>query len=292
MVNNKNLLSLLVLHIIPTVYCIIDPYSSAKEPILISLINDSTVLRFGKTSTKDYYRLLDFDADRLLIGARDVVYNISIESFGEVQSIKWPSEERDVKECLTKGRSKDECHNYIRVLARDGLSNVLICGTNSFEPKCRQYEHEKDGEYGKNFEFQGQGLSPYDPNHNSTFLRDGDMLYAGTVSDFSGSDPLIHRRNVTKDVDLGIRTSRNDAKFLNEPQFAGSFKDDKYVYMWFREQAGESECSGRAVYSRVARLCRSDVGGPKSYSAEWTSFVKARLNCSIPGDYPFYFDQV
>lgn len=47
------------------------------------------------------------------------------------------------------------------------------------------------------------------------------------MSDFSGSDPLIHRRNVTKIDDLGIRTSRNDAKFLNEPQFVGSFKDDK-----------------------------------------------------------------
>ena len=62
--------------------------------------------------------------------------------------------------------------------------------------------------------------------------------------------------------------------------------------MWFREQAGESERCERSVYSRVARLCRSDVGGSRYYSAEWTTFLKARLNCSIPGDYPFYFDQV
>ena len=24
----------------------------------------------------------------------------------------------------------------------------------------------------------------------------------------------------------------------------------------------------------------------------WTTFVKARLNCSIPGEYPFYFDEI
>jgi chondroitin sulfate proteoglycan 4 len=24
----------------------------------------------------------------------------------------------------------------------------------------------------------------------------------------------------------------------------------------------------------------------------WTTFVKARLNCSIPGEYPFYFDNI
>lgn len=65
------------------------------------------------------------------------------------------------------------------------------------------------------------------------------------------------------------------------------------MYIWFREQAVEHEsCNDGAMYSRVARLCRSDNGGPRPYSNEWTSFVKARLNCSIPGHYPFYFDQV
>lgn len=24
----------------------------------------------------------------------------------------------------------------------------------------------------------------------------------------------------------------------------------------------------------------------------WTSFLKARLNCSLPGDYPYYFDEI
>lgn len=24
----------------------------------------------------------------------------------------------------------------------------------------------------------------------------------------------------------------------------------------------------------------------------WTSFFKARLNCSIPGEYPFYLDEI
>ncbi|VDM40743.1 unnamed protein product [Toxocara canis] len=223
---------------------------------------------------------------------RDVVYNVSIATFAEMQSIKWSSKQNVVNECLMKGKPKDACHNFVRVLASDGSSGVLVCGTNAFQPMCRQYDREKYGEYRQISEFSGLGIAPYDPNYNSTFLRDGDLLYAGTVSDFSGADPLIHRRNVSKLVELGIRTERNDIKFLNEPQFAGSFKDEKYVYLWFREQAGELESCNRAIYSRVARLCRSDMGGPRPYSNEWTSFVKARLNCSIPGDYPFYFDQI
>ena len=48
----------------------------------------------------------------------------------------------------------------------------------------------------------------------------------------------------------------------------------------------------QAVYSRVARVCKNDNGGPHKHKTKWTSFLKARLNCSMPGAYPFYFDQV
>lgn len=48
----------------------------------------------------------------------------------------------------------------------------------------------------------------------------------------------------------------------------------------------------QAIYSRVARVCKHDKGGPHSYRDRWTSFLKARLNCSIPGEYPFYFDEI
>ena len=48
----------------------------------------------------------------------------------------------------------------------------------------------------------------------------------------------------------------------------------------------------QAVYSRVARVCKNDNGGPHTFKNKWTTFVKARLNCSMPGAYPFYFDQV
>ena len=47
----------------------------------------------------------------------------------------------------------------------------------------------------------------------------------------------------------------------------------------------------QAVYSRVARICKSDVGGSQRVlEKHWTSFVKARLNCSVPGESFFYFD--
>lgn len=48
----------------------------------------------------------------------------------------------------------------------------------------------------------------------------------------------------------------------------------------------------QAVYSRVGRVCQHDKGGPHAFSDRWTSFLKARLNCSVPGDYPFYFNEI
>ncbi|KAK1800971.1 hypothetical protein P4O66_004657 [Electrophorus voltai] len=45
------------------------------------------------------------------------------------------------------------------------------------------------------------------------------------------------------------------------------------------------------VVSRVARVCKSDLGGSQRVlEKQWTSFLKARLNCSIPGDSHFYFN--
>lgn len=65
----------------------------------------------------------------------------------------------------------------------------------------------------------------------------------------------------------------------------------QYVYFFFREHGAEAPESG--TYSRVARVCKNDMGGPRNYKYEWSSFVKMRLNCSIPQkNKNFYFDEV
>lgn len=39
-------------------------------------------------------------------------------------------------------------------------------------------------------------------------------------------------------------------------------------------------------------MCKSDRGGPHKFRYRWTSFLKSRLNCSVSGDYPFYFNEI
>lgn len=46
------------------------------------------------------------------------------------------------------------------------------------------------------------------------------------------------------------------------------------------------------IYSRIARVCKNDPGGQTLMRDTWTTFSKSRLNCSLPGEFPFYYDEI
>ncbi|XP_045121083.1 semaphorin-1A-like isoform X6 [Portunus trituberculatus] len=240
----------------------------------------------GNRSEVDHFRLLQRDGDSLLIGARNIVYNISVHNLVEnlSQRIVWFSKQHDSSVCFNKGKSVDECQNYIRVLAKEGEGQFLVCGTNAYKPLCRQYAQQADGSF--NFtEQNGAGKCPYDPRHNSTFVYVDGELYSGTVADFQGTIPLIFRQP--------LKTDHNDYNQLNAPDFVHSFDYGEFVFFFFRETAVEYMNCGKRVYSRVARVCKRDRGGGQArFKSFWTSFLKSRLNCSVPGEYPFYFDEI
>ena len=48
----------------------------------------------------------------------------------------------------------------------------------------------------------------------------------------------------------------------------------------------------QSVYSRIARVCKNDKGGPHKWQNKWTTYIKTRLNCSVGGDFPFYFNEI
>uniref|UniRef100_A0A1B0FPC6 Sema domain-containing protein n=1 Tax=Glossina morsitans morsitans TaxID=37546 RepID=A0A1B0FPC6_GLOMM len=131
-------------------------------------------------------------------------------------------------------------------------------------------------------------LSKSSPTGNITaghvVLYRNNELYSGTVADFSGSDPIIYREP--------LQTEQYDSLSLNAPNFVSSFTQGDFVYFFFRETAVEYINCGKAIYSRVARVCKWDKGGPHRFRNRWTSFLKSRLNCSIPGDFPFYFNEI
>ncbi|KAH0999202.1 hypothetical protein HUJ04_008084 [Dendroctonus ponderosae] len=80
----------------------------------------------------------------------------------------------------------------------------------------------------------------------------------------------------------------NEAK---KPNFVGSSDIGDFVLFFF-ETAVEYINFGKSVYSRVARICKKDTGGRNILTQNWVTYLKARLNCSIPGEFPFYFSEI
>lgn len=237
----------------------------------------------GNVTGPHHFRILDKDDFSIIVGGRNAVYNLSLYDLSENidQRLEWQSTDAHRELCILKGKSADECQNYPRVAARTH-GGLLVCGTNAYKPLCRKYgrhipRHHHD-------EFDGSGICPYDPQHNSTAIFTEGQLYTATAADFSGADALIYRNMV--------RTERSDLMLLNDPSFVGAVASTSHVYFFYRETAVEYMNCGKAVYSRVARVCINDKGGPHTFSDRWTSFLKTRLNCSMPGEYPFYFDEI
>lgn len=70
-----------------------------------------------------------------------------------------------------------------------------------------------------------------------------------------------------------------------------SYDIGNFTYFFFRENAVEHDC-GKTVFSRAARVCKNDIGGRFLLEDTWTTFMKARLNCSRPGEIPFYYNEL
>ncbi|KAH8401249.1 hypothetical protein KR009_004021 [Drosophila setifemur] len=257
---------------------------------------DKVLAHFIGNST-DYFKILDHNDESVLVGAKDVIYNVSLHGLREIGRLEWHSSDADRELCALKGKREWDCHNYLRVFGRRPNGEVLLCGTNSYKPRCRHYTpveitseeaapagHAPAMRYEVSRDVEAQGLCPYSPAHNSTYAFADGQLYSATVADFSGGDPLIYREN--------LRTEQYDLKQLNQPDFVGTIEKNGYVLFFFRELSMEFMNFGKAVYSRVARVCKNDRGGPYNHGKSWTSFLKARLNCSVPGEFPFYFDEI
>ena len=57
-----------------------------------------------------------------------------------------------------------------------------------------------------------------------------------------------------------MRTTQYNSLWLSQPDFVASFETSRYIYFLFRETATEAINCGKAVYSRIARVCKNDEG--------------------------------
>lgn len=227
----------------------------------------------------------------LYIAARDHIYTVDIDTSHTEEiycskKLTWKSRQADVDTCRMKGKHKDECHNFIKVILKKNDDTLFVCGTNAFNPSCRNYKMDTLEPLGD--EFSGMARCPYDAKHANIALFADGKLYSATVTDFLAIDAVIYRSLGDSPT---LRTVKHDSKWLKEPYFVQAVDYGGYIYFFFREIAVEYNTMGKVVFPRVAQVCKNDMGGSQRVlEKQWTSFLKARLNCSVPGDSHFYFN--
>ncbi|XP_036360079.1 semaphorin-5A [Octopus sinensis] len=231
---------------------------------------------------------IDKKNHQLLLGARNGIFRLSLANLTLTEYAEWMPSEATLDTCIQKGLPKDECHNFVRVLIIQH-EQVLTCGTNAYSPMCcwrnvNSIKHVSQ-------RINGKQKCPYSPRHNFTSIisEDGNF-YTGSVVDIQARDYAISR--VLGPLPI-LRTLRSNSKWLNEPNFVSSYEIESHIYFFFRETAVEYINCGKKVYSRVARICKTDRGGDSLLlENNWTTFLKSRINCSLPGEFPFYFNEI
>ncbi|XP_057650153.1 semaphorin-4A isoform X1 [Chionomys nivalis] len=234
--------------------------------------------------------LLSADGNTLYVGAREAILALNIQSPGIPQlrnMISWPASERKKNDCAFKKKSSEtQCFNFIRVLVSFNATHLYACGTFAFSPACAFIELQDSHLLPilKDKVMDGKGQSPFDPAHKHTAVLVDGMLYSGTMNNFLGSEPILMRTLGSQPVlktDIFLRWLHPDASFV------AAIPSSQVVYFFFEETASEFDFFEELYISRVARVCKNDVGGEKLLQKKWTTFLKAQLLCTQPGQLPF-----
>ncbi|XP_074079334.1 semaphorin-4A isoform X2 [Macrotis lagotis] len=247
---------------------------------------------FSKEGLQDFDELLlSEDEATLYVGVRDSILALNIGEPGilDLQSeISWEASPKKKRDCVFKKKSNEtECFNFIRVLVAVNASQLYACGTFAFSPACTFIELKQDYSLVPIPEekiLDGKGQSPFDPAHKHTAVLVDGMLYTGTMNNFLGNEPILMRTLGTQPVlktDAFLRWLQPDASFV------ASIPSTQVVYFFFGETAKEFDFFEKLTISRVARVCKNDVGGEKLLQKKWTTFLKAQMLCGQAGQLPF-----
>ncbi|KAK2914179.1 hypothetical protein QQF64_029940 [Cirrhinus molitorella] len=235
--------------------------------------------------------LLDRVSGMLYLGAQDAVIAVDTANLSKRKMIEWSVPEEKRKSCVAKGKTEDDCKNYVRLLEFLGDGHIYACGTFAFDPQCAfinissfTLETHEDGSIKME---TGKGKCPFEPSQHYTAVMAGGILYTAATSNFLGTMYDISRATGIEQERIRTEQSIN---WLSDPEFVSSAfiqedeknnpngEDDK-IYFFFTEVAKEYDLYTKVKVPRVARVCKSDVGGMKTLQRRWTTFLKAQLVC-------------
>lgn len=233
--------------------------------------------------------------DKIIVGGKNKLYSVDMDRNTALVYDDDESAENQITTCLNDGRSKEKCQNYYKVLLQLSDTDLMICGTSGFNPKCDVRSTDKLDFASRAHIRSGNGICPADPSKSTSYLglKGNEAIgFAGSCID-SCTDNAIFRLNLQPgSFSISSRTFIS-LDMLDDPAFVYSFEEGDYVYFVFRETA--VEVNTERVYSRIARICKNDVGSSSAlFNGYFNSFFKARFYCTSDqaGQSPFDHDEV
>ncbi|XP_067106605.1 semaphorin-4F-like isoform X1 [Osmerus mordax] len=235
--------------------------------------------------------LLHPPSNSLYLGARDSILVLDPSNLthkGPVvrHPIEWKVSDEEKQVCMSKGKSEDECHNYICMLESLGDGNIYVCGSYAYNPQCAYIVNStlRKGE-GGDVEKEGKkGICPYEPGKPHTAVKADGFLYSASSTNFLGTEFTVARVTGPEKKQL-----RNEPNWLSDPEFVSSAvlgaepKQGDYIYWFLMENAKEFDLYSTVRVARVARVCKHDLGGSKTLQGRWTTFLKTGLVCKEKG---------
>uniref|UniRef100_A0A8C5PM40 Semaphorin 3D n=1 Tax=Leptobrachium leishanense TaxID=445787 RepID=A0A8C5PM40_9ANUR len=304
------MLSVLLLMLLPTSDSLKQNIPRLKLSYKDLLLSNSCIPLMDSTNEglESQTLLLDEERGKLLLGAKDQIYLLSLVDLNKnLRKIHWPAAKERVEFCKLAGKDTNtECANFVKVLHHYNKTHAYTCGTGAFHPQCGYLELGNPKEEIV-FKIDTQHLEsgrlkcPFDPQPPFASVMTDEYLFSGTASDFLGKETTFTRSLGPPHEHNFIRTDPSDHYLLNGAKFFGAYSisdtynpDDDKIYLFFRETSPEGSSSEKTIFSRVGRVCKNDIGGQRSLINKWTTFLKARLVCSIPGldGGDTYFDEL
>uniref|UniRef100_A0A671PWZ3 Semaphorin-3F-like n=1 Tax=Sinocyclocheilus anshuiensis TaxID=1608454 RepID=A0A671PWZ3_9TELE len=229
----------------------------------------------------------------MYVGSKDYILSLDLNDINkEPLIIHWPVTPQRRTECVLSGKDiNGECGNFIRLIEPWNRTHLYVCGTGAYNPICTYVDR---GQRAQEYIFRlepgkvdsGKGKCPFDPKLNSVSALINGQLYAGVYIDFMGTDSAIFR---TLGKHTAMRTDQYNSRWLHDPTFVhaqlipdSAEKNDDKLYFFFREKASEMGQTPMAQ-SRIGRICLNDDGGHCCLVNKWSTFLKARLICSVTG---------
>ncbi|CAB1420941.1 unnamed protein product, partial [Pleuronectes platessa] len=239
------------------------------------------------------YRILqmDEDQDRMYVGCKDHVLSMDINniSHGSLK-VFWPASTSKIEECQMAGKDPTHgCGNFIRVVQPYNRTHLFMCGSGAYSPVCvfinRGRRPEEQVFHIDSRTESGKGRCSFNPQVNTVSVMLNQELFSGMYIDFMGTDAAIFRSLTSRNA---VRTDQHNSKWLSEPIFIdahlipdGTDPNDAKLYFFFRERLTDNNGNTKNIHTMVARVCPSDIGGQRSLVNKWTTFLKARMVCSV-----------